>query len=97
MDIPTSVQSAYEAIKMSTPINTGNLRHNATKLESLGNGIYKIYIDETIAPYVPFTNEPWLSEFWAGKKNPNEGWWQRAVEKAVFRMAIELGGKVTKK
>lgn len=97
MDILAAVQSAYMTIKMESPIDTGNLRNNAVTLSNMGNGIYRIYIDETIAPYMVYTNEPWTSEFWAGKQNPNEGWWNRAAEKAIYKLAFELGGKVTKK
>ena len=36
--------------------------------------------DDQVAPYMPYTNEPWISPKWNGKKNPNEAWWQDAVK-----------------
>lgn len=53
-----------------------------------------IYVDPAIAPYVPYTNEPWISPRWHGKKNPNEGWWQRFVEEFNTRLANKLHGVI---
>ena len=78
----------------------GNLRYNATNMESTGETSWEIYVsgDGTngIAPYAPFTNEPWLSPRWNGKPNPNEGWFQRFVEFVANDMAKTLGGVVVK-
>lgn len=60
--------------------STGNLAFNALKysITQLDNGYdLHIWVDEEIAPYMVFTNEPWLHERWHGRSNPNEGWWQR--------------------
>lgn len=53
-----------------------------------------VYIDKSIAPYVPYTNEPWIAAFWGGRKNPNEGWWHRFVNEFAHRLAAELGGEL---
>lgn len=29
---------------------------------------------------MPYTNEPWISPKWHGKKNPNEGWFDRTAD-----------------
>lgn len=53
-----------------------------------------VYIDQSIAPYVHYTNEPWIAAFWGGRKNPNEGWWQRFVDEFTRRLTAELGGEL---
>lgn len=76
-------------VKRVTPIDTGNLRHNATLMEFLNSGkVCDIYVDgdgkDGIAYYMPFTNEPWVARRWNGKPNPNEGWWQNKALVAVL-------------
>lgn len=78
------------------PIDTGNMAYNALSYDSTEEE-FIIRVDPAIAPYVPYTNEPWLSEKWNGKQNPNEGWWQRFVEKFMKRFAEALGGEVEDK
>ena len=68
----------YEIYKRA-PKDTGNLSSNALRIEYVTPDECKIYIDQSIAPYMPYTNEIWISPRWKGKKNPNEGWWQDAV------------------
>lgn len=94
-----------EIIKNTAPYDTGNLRNNAILLERSDNPLsWKIYVDfydddkgnrTGIAPYMPFTNEPWISDKWKGKQNPNEGWWQRAVQNACAYATAQLGGSVS--
>ena len=74
--------------------STGNLRHNATKFEVRSATEFELFIDEDIAPYMPFTNEPWISPKWRGAKNPNEGWFPRAVLAYANALAAALGGTV---
>lgn len=73
--------------------STGNMAFNALRYQEEG-GRFVIYMDESIAPYVPYTNEPWLSPRWGGKQNPNEGWWQRFCEEFARRFAAELRAEV---
>lgn len=87
------------------PKDTGNLAYNAIKIKMdsprqceiyvSGNSIktLKMYMRYGIAPYMPFTNEPWISPKWHGRKNPNEGWWQNAIENAVNTVAKKYGGE----
>lgn len=75
---------------------TGNLKYNAIKLDYLGNGVYRIYVDESIAPYMPYTNEPWTSPKWKGAKNPNEKWFENAQLEITEQIAQNLQGKYTK-
>lgn len=64
---------------------------NALKYE-IFNGVFHIYMDFDEAPYTPYTNEPWLSEKWHGKQNPNEGWWNEWCETFMQRLAVKLKG-----
>lgn len=96
--IENVLQSALEAGRQLIPKDKGNLSLNATLIEDEGGGHWLIYIsgDGThgIAPYAPFTNEPWLSQRWNGKQNPNEGWWDRFVDFIVNYIQTTLGGEV---
>ena len=74
------------------PRETGNMAFNALSY-NVEKDILDITINPNIAPYVPYTNEPWLSDKWHGKKNPNEGWWQRFVEEFTNRLTIRLKGE----
>lgn len=73
------------------PKDTWNLARNALRVEWTGKDEARIYIDQDIAPYMPYTNEPWIAARWHGKKNPNEGWWQDCVEIAKEVLTREFG------
>lgn len=102
--IENVVQAALEAGRFLIPKNkrkvstAGNLRFNATMYENEGGGHLVIYVsgdgENGIAPYAPFTNEPWISPHFNGKPNPNEGWWDRFVEFVVNYIQTALGGEV---
>lgn len=81
-------------IKEETPYDTGNLSINGIRAEFPSPDVCRIYVDETIAPYMPYTNEPWLSPYWEGKKNPNEGWWQGLMPTVCNMIAQALEGEV---
>ena len=49
-----------------------------------------------IAPYMPFTNEPWISPKWNGRRNPNQGWWQKACAIAMTNLQMRLNGTLEK-
>ena len=74
--------------------STGNMRFNATKFEVASDTHFRVVIDGEVAPYVPYTNEPWISPKWHGLQNPNEGWFPRAVMRYAEAVATALGGKV---
>lgn len=79
-------------VKRKTPIDTGNLRNNALKLEFSADGkTCKIWVDESIAYYMPYTNEKWISPKWRGKQNPNQNWWQRAAERVDAKIVEVIG------
>lgn len=76
------------------PYDTGNLSGNAIKLERVGVGVWRLYVDMEVAPYMPYTNEPWVSPKWHGKQNPNQAWWNKAVKEFMRRVGAMLGGKI---
>lgn len=90
------------------PRDTGNLALNATKAHTIPSGedevVWEIYVDEGggpgtpgadgIAPYMVYTNEPWISPKWHGKKNPNEGWWQEACEYIILYVTEVFDGEL---
>ena len=91
-------------IQKQSPIDTGNLR-SSIRLEQIRRLVYRIYVNwggnpylrdypRGLAPYMPFTNEPWISPRWNGKKNPNEGWWENACENVIKILANKTGGKL---
>lgn len=85
--------TAVLILRECAPIDTGNLRYNAIRFKTEGNK-FIIYIDESIAPYVFYTNEPWISPKWNGKKNPNQGWFDKAVEKIAQMVATMSKGNL---
>lgn len=67
-------------IKKKAPKDTGNLAYNAIKFMWVNDNEFHIWVDEGIAPYMVYTNEPWVSPKWNGKKNPNEKWWDNITD-----------------
>ena len=85
------VYFAYKAIKDQAPVDTGNLQ-NSVRLTMYKN-VAKIYVSAQ-APYMPYTNEPWVSSYWKGKKNPNLYWWDNAVTGVMMHFARCMGGDI---
>lgn len=86
---------ACKELRGLAPYDTGNLAMNAIKIEYPSPDVCVIYVDESIAPYMPYTTRPWISPRWNGKKNPNEGWWQTAGELLAEYIAQQVGGDIT--
>lgn len=96
---------AVEELKKRTPYRTGNLR-DSIRYRWVAENKFVIYIEvgdteafvkgqkfiKGIAPYTPFTNEMWISPRWNGKKNPNENWWNDAVEFIIGYIARKFKG-----
>lgn len=80
-----------EQMRDEIPYDTGNMALHAFKYEVVGE-VLTIEMDVDQAPYVGYTNEPWISAWWRGKKNPNEGWWNRLVDNYARRLAERLKG-----
>lgn len=90
VDIP---RRAGVILKHPNRRTTDNLKKNATKIEYQGNST-RVYVDESVAPYMPYTNEKWISPRWKGAKNPNEGWFDEFAIKFIQRLAKELHGEI---
>ena len=43
---------------------------------------------------MPFTNEVWKSPKWNGKKNPNQGWWNNAMEMVIAFIAKKIRRRI---
>ena len=74
------------ALKSVCPYRTGNLERNGIRIQIEGNGLKVIIGHETskqLGEYAVYTNEPWISPRWGGKQNPNEGWIERGIKKAI--------------
>ncbi len=80
-------------LKELSPIHTGNLRYNAILKSRVSADKVVIYVSIEQAPYMPYTNEPWIAERWKNKKNPNEHWWNNAVEQIMKEVQEKFGGK----
>ena len=98
---------ALEIIRGDAPVDTGNLKYNATKMVKPGDCQRMVYVDtgnglplkqkvKGIAPYMKYTNESWnlFQPPLKGKKNPNEGWWNNAFNKVIAMVQNEFGFKV---
>lgn len=79
-------------LRRLAPYDTGNLALNAIKIEFPDPNTCVISVDESIAPYMPYTTFPWLAARWNGKKNPNEGWWEDANKKCMEALAKRIQG-----
>ncbi len=93
-DFKAACEEAFETLRSLAPYDTGNLARNAIRLEFVSPKEALLYVSEAIAPYMPYTNEPWISPHWNGKKNPNEGWFDKAAEIIAQRISERLNGEV---
>lgn len=85
---------AFEGLRNELiPRDTGNMAYNALKYKVEGKYMI-IYFDTNVSPYIPYTNEPWLSPKWKGKKNPNEGWWDVFATEFINRFNTTLRGRI---
>lgn len=91
-DFVVLCSNIVERIRNVAPIDTGNLRYNAIRYEFVDEKTCKIYVDESIAPYMKYTNESWdnFAPPLQGKKNPNEKWWENKALPSVVRAIEEL-------
>jgi len=95
---------AVDQLRKVAPKDTGNLAYNAIKYNWVGEKEFVIFVDvgnvqqtrrvNGIAPYMPFTNEKWISPNWNEKTNPNENWWNEAMEMVIYFIAKRLGGSL---
>ena len=98
---------AVDQLRKVAPVDTGNLR-DSIKYKWISENEFEIYVnvgdtnaflekqyyEKGQAPYMPFVNEEWISPKWNGKKNPNENWWNEAMEMVIQFIAKRLGGEL---
>lgn len=84
------IESSIEVIRQNAPKDTGNLAYNAVKGHWEGND-FIISIDQNIAPYTPYTIEPWKNG-----KNPNERWFEKLVVKVAEDISRKNNGVLKK-
>jgi hypothetical protein len=82
-------------LKIFAPKDTGNLSLNAIRVVQVKPDEWQIIIGGEIAPYAVYTNAEWQSQRWAGKRNPNEGWVNKAIESAKPNLILILSGTIT--
>ena len=96
---------AIDQLRKGAPKDSGNLAYNAIKYRWTSKNIFEIYVDVGevkvikkkiigIAPYMPFTNEVWISPKWKGKTNPNQNWWNKLIEMVIRFIAKRMGGEL---
>ena len=92
------MKQCEQLIRQKAPRDTGNLALNAVRVVNLGNGVWEIYVDEKIAPYMKYTEENWgkFRPPLAGKKNPNEGWFDKVSAEIAQCFADQLKVRVEK-
>lgn len=84
-------------LKAEAPYDTGNLAIDSIRVIETEPGEYHVAIGGEIAPYAKYTQENW-DKFQAplkGKKNPNEGWINRGIEKAMPLLKRIMSGAIT--
>jgi hypothetical protein len=97
INVYTAVRRGAKTLRKLAPYDTGNLADKAITLHRTAYG-YTLYVDPAIAPYMVYTEEPWEKP--RGKKNPrmlknpNEGWFRKAVEVIARQIANELKGEL---
>lgn len=95
-DFANLCERALQELRARAPKRTGNLANNGVRLVFVSKKEALLYVDEAVAPYMPYTNEPWLSPYWNGKKNPNEGWFDRAAEGIAEMISSLAKGDLTR-
>lgn len=82
---------AYDHLKKVCPVDTGNMKTNAIQFKQLSESQIEVSIEASIAPYVVYTNEKWLSPTWKGRKNPNEKWIDDAADYVAEAIRKKIG------
>ena len=86
---------ALELVRQRCPRDTGNLRTHGINAVWIDEETFFIYVDEDVAPYMPYTNEPWISDKWKSASNPNEAWWEDATQIVMTYFMSHYDGERT--
>lgn len=86
-DFENYINETFGIEKLKSPYKTGNLRNNGYKLVKTDSG-YKIYIDETAAPYAQYLDsKPKIKREYPG------GWWDEPMEDLINKIIERYGGQ----
>lgn len=77
-------------LKAEAPYDTGNLALNSIRVVEVEPGEFHVAIGGEIAAYAKYTQEAWTRG-----KNPNEGWINRGIEKALPLLKKIMSGAIT--
>lgn len=80
--------------------STGNMQKRAWRGRKISRNEFMIEVDTSIAPYVCYTNEPWISPYWFRRgtmlKNPNLHWFNNVAESMAQDIAAKLHGRIVR-
>lgn len=89
----TSIMTSLVAkIRDDTPVDTGNLRGNATSGRPIGGGAFVISVSARIAPYFPAVN--YRERYENGNPNPNYHYFENSLERHLETIAQQIGGVI---
>lgn len=78
IDIDLVTKLVESQIIFRCPKDSRNLVNSERNF--IGADFSAVMIGGEMAKYMPFTNEPWISAKWHGRKNPNESWWDKTLD-----------------
>ena len=81
-------------LKVNCPKDTTNLSRSIN-IQYVEEGKARIVIGHEDADYAIYTNEPWTSDKWGGKKNPNEGWIEETIAQATPMIQQIMSGEMS--
>jgi hypothetical protein len=88
----TIMTSLAARIRDDTPVDTGNLRGNATSGRPIGGGAFVISVSVRIAPYFKYVN--YAERFPNGNPNPNYHYLEDSLERHLEEIAQQIGGVI---
>lgn len=78
----------YHKNDYKLPYKTGRLANQGFKLKRTGDTSWDLYIDEGMVPYAEYLDDP---------SKVTHGYWSRAMEFYINKVATDLGGDLSKK
>jgi hypothetical protein len=91
-EFSTLMSALVAKIRDDTPIDTGNLRGNATSGRPIGGGAFVISLSARIAPYFKYVN--YAERFPNGNPNPNYHYFENSLERHLETIAQQIGGVI---
>lgn len=92
VEFSSLMTSLVSRIRDDTPIDTGNLRGNATNGVPKGNSTFFITVSVRIAPYFPAVN--YRERYPNGQPNPNYHYFEDSLERHLEEIAQQIGGVI---